>query len=66
MYVIRNLQFIWKNLYNATPICGREEGMLYTGNNFRQQFSMTNIYKDVKKNYKSAEHVMLCSTKAYL
>lgn len=27
---------------------------------------MTNVYKDVKKNYKSAEHLMLCTTKAYL
>jgi hypothetical protein len=50
-------------LYKATPVSGREEGTLY---NFRQQFSMTNVYKDVKKNYKSAEHLMLCSTKAYV
>ena len=27
---------------------------------------MTNVYKDVKKNYKSAEHLMVCSTKAYV
>ena len=45
------------------PVCGREAGTLY---NFRQQFGMTNVYKDVKKNYKSAEHLMLCTTKAYI
>ena len=27
---------------------------------------MTNVYSSVKKNYKSAEHLMLCSTKAYI
>ena len=27
---------------------------------------MTNVYSSVKKNYKSAEHLLLCSTKAYL
>ena len=27
---------------------------------------MTNVYQNVKKNYKSAEHLMLCSTKAYV
>lgn len=57
------MQYIWEKLYKATPVCGREEGTLY---NFRQQFSMCNVYKDVKKNYKSAEHLMLCSTKAYI
>ena len=56
-------QYTWEKLYKATPTCGREEGTLYK---FRQQFRMTNVYKDIKKNYKSAEHHMLCSTKAYI
>jgi hypothetical protein len=50
-------------LYKATPVLGREKGTLY---NFRQHFSMTNVYKDVKKNYNSAEHLVLCSTKLYI
>ena len=57
------MQYTWENLYKATPVSGREEGTLY---NFRQQFRMTNVYKDVKKNYKSAEHLMVCSSKAYV
>ena len=44
-------------------MCGREVGTLY---NLRQQFRMVNVYSDVKKNYKSAELLMLSATKAYL
>ena len=44
-------------------MCGREVGTLY---NIRQQFRMVNVYSDVKKNYKSAELLMLSVTKAYL
>ena len=56
-------QYSWEQLYKASAISGREVGTLY---NFRQKFSMTNVYSSVKKNYKSAEHLMLCSTKAYI
>ena len=44
-------------------MCGRDVGTLY---NLRQQFRMVNVYSDVKKNYKSAELLMLSATKAYL
>ena len=41
---------------------GREVGTLY---HLRQLFHMTNVYASVKKNYKSAENLMLSATKAY-
>lgn len=56
-------QYIWEQLYDSSPMCGREVGTLY---NLRQQFRMVNVYKDVKKNYKSAELLILSATKAYL
>ena len=56
-------QYVWEQLYSTSPISGREVGTLY---NLRQQFKMVNVYSDVKKNYKSAELLMLSATKAYL
>ncbi|XP_028403965.1 uncharacterized protein LOC114526566 [Dendronephthya gigantea] len=57
------LALIWKQLYKATGSCGREVGTLY---NLQQQFNMVNVYTKVKKNYRSAEHLMLSATKAYI
>ena len=45
------------------PVSGREVGTLY---HLRQLFHMTNVYASVKKNYKSAENLMLSATKAYI
>ena len=42
---------------------GREVGTLY---HLRQLFHMTNVYASVKKNYKTAENLMLSATKAYI
>ena len=57
------MQYIWEQLFRANAVSGREQGTLY---NLRQQFRLTNVYTKVKKNYKSAEHLMLSATKAYL
>ena len=57
------MQYIWEQLFRANAVSGREQGTLY---NLRQQFRLTNMYTKVKKNYKSAEHLMLSATKAYL
>ncbi|XP_028408673.1 uncharacterized protein LOC114531236 isoform X2 [Dendronephthya gigantea] len=57
------LGYIWEQLYKPSPVSGREIGTLY---HLRQLFHMTNVYSSVKKNYKSAENLMLSATKAYI
>ena len=62
------LWYTWENLYKA--IKNQEEkkalctisGINLAWWTFMRRF----IYKEVKKSYKSAEHLMLCSTKAYV
>lgn len=56
-------QYVWEQLYKATTISGRDVGTLY---NLRQHFRLVNVSNKVKKNYKSAENVMLSATQAYL
>ena len=60
-FILFSLQFIWEQLYKPSPV--REVGTLY---HLRQLFHMTNVYASVKKNYKSAENLMLSATKAYI
>ena len=61
--LLLNLQFVWENLYKATPACGREVGTLY---HLRQSFKLVNVPSDVRKNYASCESLMLSATKSYL
>ncbi len=56
-------QYVWEQLYKATTISGRDVGTLY---NLRQHFRLVNVSNKVKKNYKSAENLMLSATQAYL
>ena len=58
-----NLQFVWEELYKATPACGREVGTLF---HLRQSFKLVNVPLDVRKNYASCESLMLSATKSYL
>ena len=57
------LQFVWEELYKATPAYGREVGTLY---HLRQSFKLVNVPSDVRKNYASCESLMLSATKSYL
>ncbi|XP_078365968.1 uncharacterized protein LOC144650183 isoform X2 [Oculina patagonica] len=57
------LCYVWEQLYKATTISGRDVGTLY---NLRQHFRLVNVSNKVKKNYKSAENLMLSATQAYL
>ena len=57
------LQYVWEQLYSGTTIGGRDIGTLY---HLRQHFRLVNVSNKVKKNYKSAESLMLSATKAYL
>ena len=58
-----SFQFVWEELYKATPSCGREVGTLY---HLRQSFKLVNVPSDVTKNYASCESLMLSATKSYL
>lgn len=62
-FTLLSLQYIWEQLYKPSPVSGREVGTLY---HLHQLFHMTNVYASVKKNYKSAENLMLSATKAYI
>ncbi|CAH3179477.1 unnamed protein product, partial [Porites lobata] len=57
------LSYVWEQLYNNTSIGGRDIGTLY---HLRQHFRLVNVSNKVQKNYKSAESLMLSTTKAYL
>ena len=56
-------QYAWEQLYSSSAASGRDEGTLY---HLRQHFRLLNVPNNVKKNYKSAENLMLSATKAYL
>jgi len=49
--------------FTVLPLSGRDVGTLY---HLRQHFCLVNVSNKVKKNYKSAENLMLAATKAYL
>ena len=63
MIFLLYFQFIWEQLYLATPVSGREPGTLY---NFRQCFKLVNVPSKVTNNYSACESLMLSATKAYL
>ena len=54
---------MWEQLYSSSAASGRDGGTLY---HLRQHFRLVNVPNNVKKNYKSAENLMLSATKAYL
>ena len=54
---------MWEQLNSSSAASGRDGGTLY---HLRQHFRLVNVPNNVKKNYKSAENLMLSATKAYL
>ena len=54
---------MWEQLYSSSAASGRDGGTLY---HLRQHFRLVNVPNNVKKNYKSAENLILSATKAYL